>query len=110
VDGLCFPLEAIIDYKGFRVIASSILPISHQTIVYGSQASHFFYHSSVSACLGVCVCVVPCLSSDGLQDCGKTIHADNEILNDLIRQAAERMNLRKHLVHLSLFISLFGAK
>eukprot|EP00005_Dracoamoeba_jomungandri_P004099 CAMPEP_0174253460 /NCGR_PEP_ID=MMETSP0439-20130205/2820_1 /TAXON_ID=0 /ORGANISM="Stereomyxa ramosa, Strain Chinc5" /LENGTH=881 /DNA_ID=CAMNT_0015334497 /DNA_START=180 /DNA_END=2825 /DNA_ORIENTATION=- len=34
--GLSFPLLALIDYRGYRLIATSALPISEQTIIYGS--------------------------------------------------------------------------
>ncbi len=34
--GLHFPLMALIDYRGFRLVAISILPISRSTILYGS--------------------------------------------------------------------------
>lgn len=35
--GLCFPLVALIDYMGYRLMAASILPIDRSTLVYGSQ-------------------------------------------------------------------------
>lgn len=46
IEGLHFPLMALIDYKGFRVIAISILPINDNTICYGMYSydthdSHF---------------------------------------------------------------------
>jgi hypothetical protein len=34
---LRFPLVVLIDYMGFRLMASSILPIDRSTLVYGSQ-------------------------------------------------------------------------
>lgn len=34
--GLSFPLLALIDWRGYRLIATSALPISEDTIVYGS--------------------------------------------------------------------------
>ena len=37
IPGLNFPLMAMIDYKGFRVIAMSILPINSKTIKYGTR-------------------------------------------------------------------------
>jgi hypothetical protein len=37
IDGLNYPLMALIDFKGYRVVASSLLPISgFQTLKYGS--------------------------------------------------------------------------
>jgi hypothetical protein len=35
--GLNVPLMAVIDYRGFRLLAVSILPISKDTLVYGSS-------------------------------------------------------------------------
>jgi len=37
VDDLCLPLMCLIDYLGFRLVAMSTLPISRQSIVYGSS-------------------------------------------------------------------------
>ena len=34
---LCYPLMALIDYKGFRLVASSFLPLTHSSLHYGSQ-------------------------------------------------------------------------
>mgnify|MGYP001145372330 CR=1 FL=1 len=44
IPGLCIPLMCIIDYRGFRLIAMSILPL--QTLVYGSQNSGKDVHAS----------------------------------------------------------------
>lgn len=35
--GLHCPLMALVDYRGFRLIAMSILPIDKTTLVYGSN-------------------------------------------------------------------------
>lgn len=58
---------AIIDYLGFRVLASTILPISSQTLVYGSW------------------------------DSGSKVHADDQVLNEKMERAGEYLNLRKHI-------------
>lgn len=34
---LCYPLMALIDYKGFRLVASSLLPLTRDSLQYGSQ-------------------------------------------------------------------------
>ena len=34
---LCVPVQALIDYKGYRLIAMPLLPISRQTLAYGSN-------------------------------------------------------------------------
>ena len=36
MQGLHYPLFAMIDYLGFRITAQSLLPISQQTLAYGS--------------------------------------------------------------------------
>jgi hypothetical protein len=62
------PLMAIIDYRGFRVTAMSLLPISgHDTLVYGS--------------------------SDG----GKTVMASYPDFNQLMERAGKLLNLKPHL-------------
>lgn len=35
MSGIHFPLVVIIDYRGWRLIAESALPISEDTLVYG---------------------------------------------------------------------------
>lgn len=37
MEGLNLPLMAIIDYRGFRLLAESIMPISKSTLVYGTH-------------------------------------------------------------------------
>lgn len=60
------PLMALVDYRGFRLIAISLLPIDEKTIIYGS--------------------------SDG----GKTIHNDDEQVEQMMKRAAEILNLKPH--------------
>jgi hypothetical protein len=43
IPGLNFPLMALIDYKGFRVIAMSILPINAKTIKYGMSNNFYLF-------------------------------------------------------------------
>jgi hypothetical protein len=66
IEDLNVPLMALVDYRGFRLIAMSILPIGDETIVYGSC------------------------------DAGRNIHAANAKLNELMAKAAEMMNLKPH--------------
>ena len=68
VPGLHFPLLSLIDYKGFRVIAVSVLPIRRDTIRYGSC------------------------------DSGVTVHARNDDLNAMMQEAARHLNLAPHVV------------
>lgn len=63
------PLQAVVDYRGHRIVASSLLPVSgEKSLVYGS--------------------------CDG----GKTVHADLLPVNALMASAARMMNLKAHRV------------
>eukprot|EP01087_Luapelamoeba_hula_P014241 TRINITY_DN4145_c0_g1_i4.p1 TRINITY_DN4145_c0_g1~~TRINITY_DN4145_c0_g1_i4.p1 ORF type:complete len:1436 (-),score=334.66 TRINITY_DN4145_c0_g1_i4:290-4597(-) len=66
IPGLCFPLMAMIDYKGFRIIATSLLPLTKTSLRYGS--------------------------ADG----GRTVLAQDPTLNKIMDDAAAGMNLKKH--------------
>lgn len=66
IPGLCLPLMALVDYRGFRLIAMSVLPISSSTIVYGSN------------------------------DGGVTVHASNDTFNQKMRRTAEILNVKPH--------------
>jgi hypothetical protein len=70
IDELNYPMIALLDYKGFRVIAMSVLPITKATLLYGSD------------------------------DGGATVHAEDEELNRLMKAAARRLNLKGHTVGL----------
>jgi hypothetical protein len=72
---LHFPLMALVDYLGFRLTALSVLPIRKDTIVYGSC------------------------------DAGKTVHAASRRLTRKMNEAADVLNLKKHMVW-KLFLSL----
>lgn len=63
-----FPLSVIIDYRGFRISAISLLPIRKSTICYGS--------------------------SDG----GETIHNDDPAIEQEMKKAAKYLNLKEHFV------------
>jgi len=60
------PLTALIDYRGFRLAAFSLLPISRKTIVYGSD------------------------------DGAKTVHKDNDQFNRAMKALAKKLNLKEH--------------
>ena len=67
--GVHYPLMALIDYHGYRLIAMSILPVSRGTIIYGS--------------------------ADG----GHTIFAKNPNFNEKMSRIGNRMNLMPHIVY-----------
>jgi hypothetical protein len=68
VKELHYPLMALVDYRGFRLIAMSILPIDRGTIVYGSA------------------------------DAGTHVHSSNERVNRRMLSAARALNLKPHMV------------
>jgi hypothetical protein len=68
VKELHYPLMALVDYRGFRLIAMSILPIDRDTIVYGSA------------------------------DAGTHVHSSNERVNRRMLSAAHALNLKPHMV------------
>jgi hypothetical protein len=57
-------LQSIVNYRGFRIIAVSVIPISKQTIIYGSH------------------------------DGGKTVHADYEAFNVRLNRIFAGFNLK----------------
>lgn len=68
VEGLHFPLMCLIDYRGFRLVAISILPIDSDTIVYGSA------------------------------NVGLDVHADHQEINLKMERIGNKMNSKPHLV------------
>eukprot|EP01132_Coremiostelium_polycephalum_P000614 gene614-763_t len=66
-DGIHVPLMALLDYRGFRLVAMSILPITKDTIIYGSQ------------------------------DAGVTVHDSRPEFNEYMRSAAAKLNIKGHI-------------
>lgn len=56
----------LVDYRGFRLVAMSLLPISKSTLIYGSD------------------------------DAGKTVHNDDPEFSNLMKEAASIINLKGH--------------
>lgn len=67
---ICLPLMALVDYRGFRLIAISILPISKSTLIYGSH------------------------------DGGNSIYAEDESFNSYMKKAGEILNVKPHMAGL----------
>eukprot|EP01130_Rhizamoeba_saxonica_P014283 TRINITY_DN6230_c0_g1_i1.p1 TRINITY_DN6230_c0_g1~~TRINITY_DN6230_c0_g1_i1.p1 ORF type:complete len:1223 (-),score=269.02 TRINITY_DN6230_c0_g1_i1:80-3244(-) len=73
------PLMTIIDYRGFRVVAMSLLPINKdKTLIYGSN------------------------------NCGDIVHNSDEEFSKHIEKAAQTLNLKKHLAGGSVQQSIYG--
>ncbi|KAH3759766.1 Histidine kinase A [Pelomyxa schiedti] len=47
IPGLCLPLFVLIDYKGYRLSATSVLPIRSDTIKYGSSDAALHIHTEI---------------------------------------------------------------
>ena len=85
VPGVYLPLMVLIDYRGFRLVAMSVLPISPTSIVYGfdriiilqATFSHLLSHRS--------------------QDGGKTIQKSNGELNKIMMKTMKELNLKPHI-------------
>lgn len=68
INQLHFPLMAIIDYRGYRLVAVSILPISKKTLCYGS--------------------------ADG----GHSVYANDPTFNKMMEQMGRMLHMKKHMV------------
>lgn len=68
IDELRVPMMTLIDYRGFRMTAQALLPLGSNSLKYGSS------------------------------DAGRTIHKDDPKMNELLKKAAQKLNLRKHVV------------
>eukprot|EP01118_Nematostelium_gracile_P013720 TRINITY_DN5214_c0_g1_i1.p1 TRINITY_DN5214_c0_g1~~TRINITY_DN5214_c0_g1_i1.p1 ORF type:complete len:601 (+),score=151.75 TRINITY_DN5214_c0_g1_i1:486-2288(+) len=66
IPNLCFPLFVVLDYRGFRVSAMSLLPIDKSSIIYGSP------------------------------DGGLTYYYKNELLANKMETIGQLLNLKKH--------------
>lgn len=56
----------LVDYRGFRLVAMSLLPISKKTLIYGSD------------------------------DAGKNVHNDDPLFANIMKEAASVINLKGH--------------
>lgn len=68
IDGLNTPFMLLMDYRGYRLIATTKLPLSSASLIYGS--------------------------ADG----GITVHKDDNVMNEMMKQAAAKLNIKPHVV------------
>ena len=61
------PMMTLVDYRGFRLIAMSHLPLKNESLIYGSK------------------------------DAGLTVRASDPEFNGLMKKAGEKLNLAPHL-------------
>lgn len=83
ISDLNVPLMALVDYRGFRLIAMSILPVGEETIIYGSWYGVVYINIVRNLII---------LRSDA----GRNIHANDDEFNELMKVAAKKLNLKPH--------------
>lgn len=69
IPSLHTPMTAVIDFRGFRLLAVSLLPISSGTLCYGSP------------------------------NAGHTVVNTNPVLDAKMREAAQKLNIKEHMVY-----------
>ncbi len=67
-DGICVPMQALVDFQGFRLIAMPLLPLRGHTPIYGSN------------------------------DGGASVHASNPVFNAMMERAAKMLHIAPHRV------------
>ena len=85
------PIMALVDYRGFRLIAMSVLPVSGNSLVYGSKdAGYVWWNDSLDIFI---YCNLLSLSL-----CGNsyTVRKSNARFNQLMKAAGKRLNLKPH--------------
>ena len=98
IDGLNFPLMSLVDYRGFRLIAISVLPVTKNTLIYGSNDAGSF---SLSLLLSLFPShpLSPPLSSlfpPSLPPPGVTVVNQDPIFYEKMTKAAQLLNLKSH--------------
>lgn len=68
IEGLNTPFMLLMDYRGYRLIATTKLPLSGASLIYGS--------------------------ADG----GITVHKDDGVMNEMMKKAASQLNIKPHVV------------
>ena len=66
MDSLNLPMMALVDYRGFRLIAMSVLPLRGMSLIYGSK------------------------------DAGNTVYATDSDFNAIMEKAGRSLNLINH--------------
>jgi hypothetical protein len=89
VEGLHLPLMAVIDYRGFRLLAESILPISKSTLVYGTQDAGAHVSTKSHS-----------VSLPNIHNCaGRTVVNKNVAVAACMQKVGARLNLMPHQVN-----------
>lgn len=69
----------MVEYRGFRIQCVSVLPISSDTVCYGT-------------------CKLCRMMSTGSSDGGHTVKKTDPVLNDLMKELGRKLNLAPHTV------------
>jgi hypothetical protein len=99
IEGLHVPLCTLIDYRGFRLIAMSILPLYYGGLVYGITPTP--PTARPPPCCGSITTTVPAVLTragvpSGSNDGGLSIHADDPLMNHMMKRAAKKLNIKGH--------------
>jgi hypothetical protein len=78
----------LVDYKGYRLLAISLLPISEKTIIYGSSNGVLRFFPAFSWFN----------THTKKKKQGRTIHAEEAESVAMMREIGAKLNLREHLV------------
>ena len=84
------PLMALVDYRGYRLVAMSVLPVNKSTLIYGFVFSFFFFGKISKSNFSP-------FPQNRTNDAGKTIHKSNKEFNGIMRDTAKTLNLKSHL-------------
>lgn len=86
LQGLHFPLMCLITHRGYRLMATAVLPIDSSTIVYGFWRCCWFFHASLTP---------PVLA--GSSNAAQSIHAAPHV-KGIMEDAAALLNVAEHTV------------
>lgn len=86
--------RAQIDYKGFRIVATCVLPLGPHTLCYGTSAPTISSINSLDLTCERCLF----LCGEGSNDGGKTVLARDPVFNKAMEKVGKCLNLKKHTV------------
>ena len=92
VEGLSFPLMALIDYKGFRLVSTLMLPI--KDLIYGKLLKKIKKNKNKK--LNKNKIKIKKKLLKGSKNAGKKIKNKDEKMNELMKETAQLLNLSGH--------------
>ena len=97
MEGLSFPLLTLVDYKGFRVIATCQLPIGRDTLIYGS----------LKAIVCFSIQLLLCHKKKGSFD-GLNVKDEEFKVNEMMKSLGRQLNIKGHLCGLKKKIVVYS--